>query len=139
MNEAGLIVHRTNHARGRRHDLDIYSRRHPDLPKEVERDFDRGYDGVKNYFPDLKCAIPFKRRAGGRGRGGVKADDLTPEQKRFNKALSKARAVVEHTISRLKKFNIFGQEFRNQLKRYDMMTGIVSGLVNFRILARRCH
>ena len=82
---------------------------------------------------------PFQEEAGGRGRGGVKADDLTPEQKRFNKALSKARAVVEHTISRLKKFNIFGQEFRNQLKRYDMMTGIVSGLVNFRILARRCH
>lgn len=26
----GLIVHRTNHARGRRHDLDVYRERHPD-------------------------------------------------------------------------------------------------------------
>jgi hypothetical protein len=41
---------------------------------------------------------------------------------------------VEHTISRLKKFDIFGQEFRNRLKRYDAMTDMVSGLVNFRIL-----
>jgi len=35
--------------------------------------------------------------------------------------------VVEHTISRLKKFNIFGGEFRNRLKNYDTMTDIVSG------------
>ena len=42
--------------------------------------------------------------------------------------------MVEHTISRLKKFNIFGQEFRNRLRNYDTMTDIVSGLINFRIL-----
>lgn len=42
--------------------------------------------------------------------------------------------MVEHTISRLKKFNIFGQEFRNRLRNYDAMTDIVSGLMNFRIL-----
>jgi hypothetical protein len=100
----------------------------------VEQDFDRGYDGVKKYFPDLKCAIPFKRRAGGRGKAGKKAEDLTPEQKRFNKELSKERVVVEHTISRLKKFRIMADEFRNRLKHYDIMTDIVAGLVNFRIL-----
>ncbi len=64
-----------------------------------------------------------------------KADDLTPEKKKFNKQLSKERVVVEHTISRLKKFSIFGQEFRNRPKNYDAMTGIISGLINFRILA----
>lgn len=42
--------------------------------------------------------------------------------------------VVEHAISRVKKFNIFGTEFRNRLKRYDTMTNLVCGLVNFRIL-----
>ena len=138
VNKDGLIVHRANHARGRRHDLDLYREHHPSLPKEVEQDFDRGgYDGVKNYFPDLKCAIPFKRRAGGKGRSGVKAEDLTPAQKKFNKELSKERVVVEHTISRMKKFRIMGEEFRNRLKRYDVMTDIVSGLVNFRIMGLR--
>ena len=39
---------------------------------------------------------------------------------RFNKELSKARVVVEHTISKLKKF-------RNRLGHYDLMTDIVSG------------
>jgi hypothetical protein len=41
---------------------------------------------------------------------------------------------VEHTISRIKKFNIFGQEFRNRLRFYDVMTDIVSGLINMRIM-----
>ena len=42
--------------------------------------------------------------------------------------------IVEHTISRVKKFRMMGEEFRNNLKRYDLMTDIVSGLVNLRIL-----
>jgi len=78
--------------------------------------------------------MPFKKTNPGRGHRGEKAPDLTPEQKAYNKKLSKARVVVEHTISRVKKFNIFGTEFRNRLKRYDVMTDIVSGLINFRIL-----
>jgi hypothetical protein len=106
---------------------------HPSLPKEVEQDFDRGYDGIRNYFPDLRCALPFKRRGHGRGHGGEKAEDLTPEQKKFDKELSKARVVVEHTISLVKKFNIFGQEFRNRLRHYETMTDLVCGLVNARI------
>jgi hypothetical protein len=134
VNSQGLIVHRTDHARGRRNDLEIYTKRHPDLPKEVKQGFDRGYHGVKNYFPDLNCVIPFKKKSVGRGHRGEKAKDLTPEQKAFNKKLSKERVVVEHAISRVKKFNIFGTEFRNRLRNYDTMTGIVSGLINFRTL-----
>lgn len=58
----------------------------------------------------------------------------TQEQKAFNKNLSKERIVVEHMISKVKKFNVFGTEFRNRLRNYDVMTDIVSGLVNFRIM-----
>jgi hypothetical protein len=135
VNSNGLILHRTNHARGRRHDLDIYRERHPSLPRQVQRVFDLGYKGVMRDFPDLNCVHPFKRKGrGGRGHRGEKAEALTPEQKRFNRELSRARVVVEHTISRVKKFNVFGQEFRNRLKRYDVMTDIVSGLVNLRIM-----
>jgi len=136
VNSKGLIVHKTNHARGRRHDLSIYRQRHPDLPKEVEQDFDRGYDGIKKYFPEMKCAIPFKRRGPGKGHRGEKAKELTPEQEAFNAELSKERVVVEHTISRMKKFRIMADEFRNRLRCYDAMTDIVAGLVNLRILGK---
>ena len=133
VNEKGLIVHKTNHARGRRHDYDIFKRSRPKLPEGVRPGVDLGYDGIQKDFPELEAMIPFKRR-GGRNKKG---NQLTPEQKLFNSALSKARVVVEHTISRVKKFNIFGQEFRNRLRHYDLMTDIVSGLINFRIMGSK--
>ena len=63
----------------------------------------------------------------------MKGPELLAEQKAFNKALARERVVVEHTNSRVKKFRIFGDEFRNRLKHYNVMTDIVCGLVNFRI------
>ena len=63
----------------------------------------------------------------------MKGPELSAEQKAFNKELARERVVVEHTNSRVKKFRIFGDEFRNRLKRYDVMSDIVCGLVNFRI------
>jgi hypothetical protein len=135
VNTDGLIVHKTNHARGRRHDYAIFKRYHPSLPKKVRPMVDLGYDGIQNDFPEMKPMIPFKKRGGGKGRGGIKGAELTPAQKRSNKRLSKARVVVEHTIARMKKFRIMADEFRNRLKRYDAMTDIVSGLVNLRMMA----
>jgi hypothetical protein len=130
VNRKGVIVHSTNHARGRRHDYGIFKGNRPTLPKGVRPGVDLGYDGIKKDFPELEALIPFKRR-GGRGKKGRK---LTPPQREFNKQLAKARVVVEHTISRMKKFRIMGVEFRNRLRRYDVMTKIVSGLINLRIL-----
>jgi DDE superfamily endonuclease/Helix-turn-helix of DDE superfamily endonuclease len=137
VNKDGLIVHKTNHARGRRHDYDIFKRSHPSLPEKVAPVVDSGYQGIQNDFPELNPIVPYKRRGRGRGHRGEKGEELTPEQKSFNRQLSKERVVVEHTISRLKKFRIMGEEFRNRLRRYDAMTDIVSGLVNLRILGTR--
>ena len=80
--------------------------------------------------------LPIKRKNPGRGKIGVKAEELSEGQKAFNKALAKERVVVEHTNSRVKKFHIWADEFRNRLKHYDVMTDVVSGLVNFRIAGK---
>jgi hypothetical protein len=133
VNRIGLIVHKTNHARGGRHDYALFKQHHPHLPDNVSLGLDLGYDGVQGDYPDLKSEVPFKRRSPGRSKRGVKAKELAPEQKSFNLKLSKERVVVEHTFSRVKKFRIMGEEFRNRLKHYDTMTDIVSGLINFRI------
>jgi len=82
------------------------------------------------------CVINFKKKGPGRGKCGVKAQELSAEQKAFNKAFAKERVVgvvVEHANSRVKKFQMWGGEFRNRLKHYDVMTDIVCGLLNFRI------
>ena len=133
VNRNGLIVHKTNHARGSRHDYALFKQHHPRLPKNVEADVDLGYKGINEDFPEFNAQIPFKRKSPGRGKRGVKAQELTSEEKSHNKRLAKARVVVEHTISRVKKFRIMGEEFRNRLKHYDCMTDIVFGLINFRI------
>jgi hypothetical protein len=57
-------------------------------------------------------------------------------RKTFNHELAKERVVVEHTIIRMKKFRIIGEEFRNRLRWYDRTTNIVSGLVNLRIIGK---
>jgi hypothetical protein len=95
---------------------------------------DLGYDGVQNDYRGFNTLVPFKRRGPGRGKRGVKAVELSCEEKEFNRWLSGERVVVEHTVSRLKKFRIMAHEFRNRLKHYDVMTDIVCGLVNLRII-----
>ena len=40
---------------------------------------------------------------------------------------------MEHTISRLKKYRIMSDIFRNKLRKYDKVLDIVAGLVNYRI------
>ncbi len=41
--------------------------------------------------------------------------------------------MIEHTIARLKKYKIINDVFRNRLRKYDRISDIVSGLVNYRI------
>jgi hypothetical protein len=133
VNKEGLIIHKTSHVKGSMHDYTLYKHSHPHLPDNVRLDLDLGYLGIKLDYPDLNCMLPFKKKNPGRGKRGVVAQELSVEQRASNKLLAKERVVVEHTNSRVKKFHIFGDEFRNRLKRYDIMSDIVCGLVNFRI------
>ncbi|MEM0050848.1 MAG: transposase family protein [Conexivisphaerales archaeon] len=75
---------------------------------------------MRDDFPELNLQIKVKRK---------KRQKLTGV---YNRRLAKARIIVEHTFTRMKK--VMGEEFRNRLKNYDVMTDIVSGLVNLRIM-----
>lgn len=132
VNKDGLIVHKTKHAKGSTHDYALFKQSHPHLPDNICLGLDSGYVGVKTDYPELRCEVPFKRKNPGRGKRGMKGPELSEEQKAFNKKLSKERVVAEHTFSRVKKFRIWADEFRNRLKHYDTMTDIVCGLTNFR-------
>ena len=84
-----------------------------------------GYKGVQNDFPDMRCVLPVKKRG---------KRKLSGKERRQNRRLARKRFVVEHAISKVKKFNIMGTRFRNRLKHYNHASDIVSGLVNFRIM-----
>ena len=127
VNSEGTILHKTGHDRGRIHDYEVFKNKHPITPLQVENVFDLGFLGVKNDFPTVKYVLPFKKK---------RKSELSNEEKRHNRKHSKLRIIVEHTVSRIKKFGIMGTKFRNRLGRYDHASDIVSGLVNFRIMMR---
>ncbi len=53
VNKKGLIIHKTGHDKGRRHDYDIFKEKHPKIPPDIERNMDLGYQGVQDDFPDM--------------------------------------------------------------------------------------
>ena len=126
VNNQGLIIHKTNHKKGKRHDYDIYKKNHPVTPKQVVSVFDLGYLGVGKDYPEQLSSLPNKKK---------KDQELSAEEKECNKSHSRKRIVIEHTICRMKKHRIMGDIFRNRLRKYDRVSDIVSGLVNYRTLA----
>jgi len=126
VNKKGLILHKTKHRKGKQHDYDIFKKnKPPPIPPKIEIGVDLGYYGIEKDYPELNINIPVKK---------PKRKELTRQEKRQNKKLRKERVIVEHTLSRMKKFRIMKEEFRNRLTRYDRMTSIVCGLVNFTLL-----
>jgi len=125
VNNHGIIIHKTDHKKGRRHDYDIYKENHPLIPKQVVSVFDLGYLGVEKDFPQQLSTLPYRKK---------RNLDLSEEEKEYNKNHSKKRIVIEHAICRLKKYRILSDIFRNRLRKYNRISDIVAGLVNYRIM-----
>lgn len=125
-NQKGLIIYKTKHKqRGRKHDYRIFKKNHPVLPKDVIGMYDLGFLGVEKDFPEQLSSLPIKKE---------KDHELTVEQKEFNRDHTTKRIVIEHAICRIKKYRIVNDVFRNNLRKYDRISDIVSGLVNYRIM-----
>jgi hypothetical protein len=124
INLNGEIIHKPPHSPGRRNDFAILKIKHPVLSEDLMVFYDLGYLGVEKDFPDQTSVLPYKRKKG---------KELSISQKEWNKLQSKIRIKVEHAISKIKKFRISSDTFRNRLWRYDMISDIVCGIVNFKI------
>jgi hypothetical protein len=125
VNNRGYILHKICYKKGRRHDYDIYKNHHPVIPKQVVNVIDLGYLGIEKDFPEQLSALPCKRK-----RNQI----LSQEEIDYNKLHSKKRIVIEHTISRMKKYRILSDVFRNKLRKHNRVSDIVAGLVNYRIM-----
>jgi hypothetical protein len=86
---------------------------------------DKGYVGVKNYYPEVSVVLPFKAR---------RNHPLTEEQKAYNREVARSRIVVEHTMAQLNRFTVLRQVFRGQQRgRHSQVTRVVAKLVNRRL------
>jgi hypothetical protein len=125
-NHRGYILHKIRHKKGRKHDYDIYNSNHLVTPKEVVNVYDLGYLGVEKDFPEQLSALPYRKKRN--------QQDLSQEEKEYNKIHSRKRIVIEHTICKLKKYRIMSDTFRNRLRKYNRISDIVTGLVNYRMM-----
>jgi len=126
VNTEGLILHKTGHSNGRKHDYDIYKHNHPTItPSQVDNIVDLGYLGIEKDFPTVKSVLPIKKK---------KNTSLSNDDMRYNKNHSRLRIIVEHIICKIKKFGIMCTKFRNKLRRYNNISDIVSGILNFRVM-----
>src|SRR4051794_3464311 len=125
VNNHGYVIHKTNHKRGCRHDYNIYKNNHPVTPKQVVNVVDLGYLGIEKDYPGQLSSIPQRKK---------RNLDLSAEEMEYNKIHSKKRIVIEHAICRLKKYRILADVFRNRLKKYNKVSDIVAGLINYRIM-----
>jgi len=86
---------------------------------------DKGYVGVKNYYPDTPVVTPLKASRG---------HPLTAEQQAFNRQVARCRIVVEHTMAQLNRFTVLRQVFRGQQRgRHGQVIRVVAKLVNRRL------
>ena len=69
---------------------------HPVTPKQlVVNVLDLGYLGVETDFPEQLSALPYKKKRN--------QQELSSEEKEYNKIHSKKRIVIEHTICQIEK------------------------------------
>jgi hypothetical protein len=51
VNKNGIILHKVDYKKGRKHDYALYKKNHPIVPNQVVNVFDLGYLGVEKDFP----------------------------------------------------------------------------------------
>ena len=120
----GLIIHKSSHKRGRRHDYDICKKSHPATPKQVVSVFDLGYRGWED-FPDQISSLPNKKRT---KKTCLKRKKVQPEPLQ-KKDSDGAHHLQDEKVQDNERF------FRNGLKKYDKVSDMLAGMANYRTLS----
>ena len=126
---SGRVVHVPPSAPGPTADLKLLKRSRllGCLPTGVGVVGDKAYIGAADLRPGAGCATP-RRKPRGKPR--------PPEDIRYNRAVSRRRIGVEHTIRRLRVFQALTQVNRHGRKKHEHRVRAVAGLVNRMIDAR---
>ena len=111
---------------GKAHDYSILKAEFPPEKgwfENLEVRLDLGYLGFEKDYKCKKLYIPYKK---------PQKAELTEEQKAENKAASKERIKVEHSIGGLKRYRILSERLRvHDFELYDDILSVCAGLWNF--------
>jgi hypothetical protein len=89
VNNQVIIIHKTGHNKGKRHDYGIYKKSPAATPMQVVSVSDIGYLGGGSEFPDQKSSKPNRKK--------TIQKDLSHEEKEYNQNQSRKRVVIEST------------------------------------------
>jgi len=100
---------------GKKHDKKLFDESNIILPEKSDLTGDLGYYGANG------ITLPNKK---------PKGKELTKEEKRYNKELSKRRITIEHSFGKMKIYQILSQRFRNPLAKHSLIFKNIAGLHN---------
>lgn len=121
--ESGAIVDVSDSVPGPWADIKLLerSRLMKRVPKGVGGIGDLGYVGIGELHPTGAGAAPRRKPRG---------KDRPPEDRKYNRAFSRRRIVVEHAIGRLRRFRAVAHVNRHQRRGHAMRVRAIAGLVN---------
>jgi len=111
----GKVRATTESVPGKKHDKKLFDESKIILPQKSNLIGDLGYYGAEG------VTLPNKKSKG---------KELTKEEKKYNKELSKRRITVEHTFGKMKIYQILSQRFRNPRNTHSLIFKNIAGLHN---------
>jgi DDE superfamily endonuclease len=122
----GELMHVSPTVPGAQHDKKLYDESGVGgyLDEDEAMMGDSGFQGIQHQHPAI---LPHKK---------PKAGELTDDQKKYNRRVSRVRVVVENTIAQIKTFRVMAEIYRHDREGYHDLFQIVAVLVNRRIRRR---
>ncbi len=112
----------TAHGPGKTHDFALFKEAGGEIAATIKLLGDAGYQGLDKEHENSRT--PQKKPKGA---------ELSIEQKRANRELSRRRIVVENVIRHLKIFRIVAERYRNRRRRFALRFNLIAGLYNYEL------
>jgi len=110
----------TDFSNGKKHDFRLFKESRLPIHPNSKVLTDTGYLGIKKIHSASE--LPKKRS---------KKKPLTQQDKLNNKNLSSQRVLSENINSRIKRFRIVGDRYRNRRKRFGLRFNLICGIYNY--------
>ena len=104
---------------GKTHDFKLFKDKFIGIDELIQILADSGYQGIIEFH--LNSKTPVKKH---------KNQELTAEEKAYNRELSRIRILIENVNRRIKRFRIMSDRYRNKRKRHGLRMTILCGLHN---------
>lgn len=104
---------------GKTHDFKLFKDSFIGIDELIQILADSGYQGILAFHKNSKTPIKKKKN-----------QELTNEEKTYNRELSRVRILIENINRRIKRFKIMSDRYRNKRKRHGLRMTLICGLHN---------